>query len=323
MTNPENSEQSQLPANDTRVSPPKLNTSGNPRPLATMPRQKTHSLLFGLFFYPRLAILNARVHCMWFRTLAIIVVSAIVAAIIQAAIATPEIDKQCKNIVKSCADTLQSITYHTDKKTFSWGNDKLTLPYTQSTDGFKIDVIASKESFDRKAAIASDDDSGIVFSPQTIAFWMRNAADEQYIILFDNISHNNLSSIFRSVGEPHENSFTLSHDNILQIGLGMEIWIIVFFAVKFLFIYFQMIFTCVVIFVIMSLLFNRIDKAPFTAVVASSFACVIPPFLLTLVASLFPQIPMDVDTLFTIFFVIYLIIIFFDKSVVIRRQEKA
>ncbi len=287
-----------------------------------MPRLKLFSLIIGLFIYPRLAILNSRVHRIWFRTLLVIIVSAVIASIIQAAMVAPEIGEQCQNIAQHCATTLHSITYHIDTKTFSWGNKKLTLPFTQSTDAFRIDVLADKSGFDRKAAVASDDDSGIIFSPQAIGFWTRNAADDRYIILVDNFPQRNLASFFRQLGQPKDNGFTLEQKDILQIAAGLEFWIIVFCALKYLFIYFQMIFTCVVIVVIMALLFNRIDKAPFTAVIASSFACVIPPFLLTLVASLFPQIPLDIDTLFTVFFVVYLIIIFFDKSVVIKRPNR-
>ena len=324
MTNQDSSNPSQNLTDQNPETLPPGNPRNIPRPLPTMPRLKLFSLLIGLFIYPRLALLNARMHRLWFKTFAIIACSAIIASILQAILVAHGLKVKCEKTVQLCADTLESITYHTDTQKYSWGNEKLTIPHTQSIDGFRLDVIADSASFDRKGAIESNDDGGIIFCPQTIAFWIRDYSDDdQSSIHIVKLPHQSLSSIFKHLGKPHENSFTINHDTILQFSLWLKFWLIVLNALIFLFIYFNMIFTCVFIFVIMSLLFNRMDKAPFSAVIASSFACVIPPFLLTLVASFIPQIPLDIDSLFTVFFIIYLLIIFFDRSVIIRRQPKA
>ncbi|MBP5639176.1 MAG: DUF1189 family protein [Victivallales bacterium] len=291
-------------------------------PLPMMPKLKFFSLLLGLFIYPRLAILNVRVHSQWIRALSVIIVSALLAAFLQAILSVPEFTRQCDTISKYCADTLHSLTYMTDTNTFSWDNNELQLPSTHSLEGCRIDFLNDKESFDRKAAIDSDDIWGMFFSQKDIGVWSRNVSDTRSIIIMDNLPNKKLAEIFRQLGTPHENSFTLNHDGIMRVGRMVVPCISLCCGIFYSFVYFQLVFTCVIIFVIMSLLFNRIDKAPFSAVVASSLACVIPPFLLTLVASLLPFVTIDIDTLFTIFFVIYLIIIFLDRSVVIRQIRR-
>ena len=85
--------------------------------------------------------------------------------------------------------------------------------------------------------------------------------------------------------------------------------------------YLYILVSCIVIFMLMSLFFRGADRAPFTAVLASNIACLIPPFLITLVLAVTPLIRVtsdNISTCFTVFFVIYLVIILLDRSVDVR-----
>lgn len=286
------------------------------------PKMTLGRFLVALFAYPRLAILNARSNKTWGQCILIIFVMSVLTAVVKSYLLLPELKQQSNTAVELCIDTLGGLIHNVKDNSFDWLNKDIETPHTARSGNWRIDVLQARDEFNQADTKLQNETWGIIVARDKISFWTRNVMDASALLFVDNIPQQTISDFFRQLGTPGEDSFTLSPEELRTIGahlpLVLSFILVLYYAVSFI----ELIFTCIVIFVLMSMMFRRSDKAPFGAVLASSLACTLPPFILALGFSLIPAIPVPVNTLFTIFFVIYLVVLFLDRSVVIKVRER-
>lgn len=305
---------------------PRQDTLRQPPPAGALPplppKMGTLTFLWKLFLCPREAILNARIHRTWLRCALIILVAAALAAAVRAVQEQPAISRLLRTAQQLLAGELGALRYTPATRQLSWGRDGgKPRAHTASRDGFRLDTAASALDLRRQQLAEASEDCGLFLAQDAFICWKRLSPGSSQIYLFDLHGQRVLEDVFRQYGQPEEGALVLSEETLATLFGAVAPFVLVFCIVQNLSEYLYILVSCVIIFMLMSFFFRGADRAPLTAVLASNVACLIPPFLITLALAVTPLIRVTTDnisTCFTIFFVIYLVIILLDRSVDVR-----
>ena len=286
------------------------------------PKMGTLAFLWKLFLCPREAILNARLHRTWLRCALIILVAATLAAAVRAAQDRPGVSRLLQTAQELLVGELGTLRYTPATGQLSWG-EAGGAPSTLSASrgGFRLDTAASALDLRRQQLAEASEDCGLFLAQDAFICWKRLSPGSSQVFLFDLRAQRVLEDVFRQYGQPEDGSFVLGKETLAAIFSAVSPFVLVFCIFQNLSEYLYILVSCIVIFMLMSLFFRGADRAPFTAVLASNIACLIPPFLITLVLAVTPLIRVtsdNISTCFTVFFVIYLVIILLDRSVDVR-----
>lgn len=301
------------PSPDGRTPLPYVQAS--PRPF---PKMSFGQFIVALFIYPRLAILNARFTCAWFRCLFILVAAAVLATTIHLYNDSSEYNQTFQSAENLLAGHLVPLVYSPADNWLEWGDNSPVDTFSNQT--FRLDTADRYADFDTHTLETTPEDRGLIVTHDSLVYWLRQPESTQPV--FFNVTRNKIfADTIRVFGEPRDRAYALTAPAFSQLWNYLRKVCFISIGIQSVFNYLFLAFTCVFFFSLVSLVCRHRDPTPFSAIIASSFACIIPPFLLTLALSFVPWLNITDNRLsnaFTIFFVIYLIVITFDRSVVIR-----
>ena len=251
--------------------PPQAQPHLQPMPV---PKFSLLKLVVGLFVIPRLAILAARYHKTWGKMLLLIAFSTFIFSGIHALQKKTSIDERCQSLATIVADNLFALTSNTTATAFDW-DINLELPFSVMNDVWQLDVVDHLDAFSHNDFVSDKVDWGIVIAHDKIAAWTRDISDSNAIIFVDNFPVKTTAELFRTFGEPQDSGFRLDNDALHLLASSILAPVMTFmYGFQYAFLCLNLMFTCIFLFVVISLIFRwRTDNASFGAVFASSLAC--------------------------------------------------
>lgn len=280
------------------------------------------TFLWKLFLHPREAILNARIHRTWFRCLFIVLTAALLASVIHTWQRLPDINRQFQTVQDLLAANVDSLRLNPQTRELSWELKGRQNPVINTaSNGFKLQADDAPLKLNKRELEESDEQAGLYLAKNALVCWKRMAPGSNHLYFFNLHEHKLVEDVFRQHGQPEGNAFVIDQTVIQQIlGIARPV-IMLLDMMQTLFEHLYIVGSCIFIFMLMSLVFRSLDRAPFTGMLASNIACLIPPFLLTLMLASTSIVKVNtgnISTCFTIFFVVYLIIILLDRSISIK-----
>jgi hypothetical protein len=269
-------------------------------------------ILYGLFFYPRLALVMTKIHGYWKSSLATALAIALVGATAKSFLTFGQAKENFRGLAELVATTLGTVTVKDNE--ISW--EVQTGPKTANDGTWRVDVLEEGDDFPRNQIEHGACDKGIVVTKNGIDAWMR-IPETGRIFPRRLLTPAIIASIFKSSSTDEPLEISQEQMKLLPNLLAP---VIATGTILFHFpIYIQPVLFCSFLFIIITQLFRRDPTATFRGLLASAVCSCIPPCLLAIVFDQFTFHTVDYHTLFVILFFAYLIIILYDRSIVVRR----
>lgn len=271
-------------------------------------------VLLALFLRPHIAFLTVREQRRWGKALLVLLILASLGGVGRMLFKLPDTVALVGNVSGQVVALLGELWV--DEGRLHWSED-VELPQVVATGGWRVDILAPDAEPPTLAWRSGREEHGLILRSDRIDMWVREGKRVQTVPV---LPPEKMSALGESLGAG--GGKRLAPGELVAYARVMTFLMSPFIALLYTLVLIKPVFTCVLIFVVTSLLFHPEWRISPGGLLAVSLHFCIPPLITGIVYSFIDLPGWDFQSIFMLIFLIYLLFVFWDTRSFLREASR-